>query len=118
MSYSRLTPGSTSPEYPSFLGSSQIKARRFMSGSETRNMLRPLSPGVFEFTLTTPNSIPLKPLPASRGRAALLGPAVALLLQLQGQLLAARLDDPPGVQDVDPVGNDVVEQPLVVRDDE
>ena len=43
---------------------------------------------------------------------------VALLLQLQRQLLAARLDDPAVAQHVDEVGHDVVEQPLVVGDDD
>src|SRR5206468_11962885 len=45
-------------------------------------------------------------------------PAVALLLQLECQLLAARLDDAAVVEHVHLVGHDVVEQPLVVRDDQ
>src|SRR5262249_32068224 len=43
---------------------------------------------------------------------------VALLLQEQGQLLAARPHDPALGQDVDVVGDDVVEQSLVVGDDQ
>ncbi len=49
-------------------------------------------------------------------RRHVLEPGVALLLQLQGQLLAARADDPAVDQHVHEVGHDVVEQPLVVGD--
>ena len=42
--------------------------------------------------------------------------AVALVLEPQGEVLAAALDDPALGQDVDDVRGDVVEQPLVVGD--
>ena len=42
--------------------------------------------------------------------------AVALVLEAQRQVLAARGHDPAGRQHVDDVRRDVVEQPLVVRD--
>lgn len=54
------------------------------------------------------------PAPAS---SALEHPVVALLLQLQRQLLAAGFHDATVHEDVDEVGNDVVEQSLVMRDD-
>ena len=53
-----------------------------------------------------------------RLRGRLLDPVVPLVFQFQRQLLAARLDDPPVEKDVDLVGHDVVQQPLVVGDDE
>ena len=43
---------------------------------------------------------------------------VALVLEAQGEVLAARGDDAAVRQDVDVVGRDVVEQALVVRDEE
>ena len=51
-----------------------------------------------------------------RRRRARLDPVVALRLELERQLLAARLHDPPVGEHVHEVGHDVVEQPLVVRD--
>ena len=45
-------------------------------------------------------------------------PAVALRLELERQLLAARLDDAAVGEHVHEVGHDVVQQPLVVRDDD
>src|SRR5438552_1454601 len=60
--------------------------------------------------------------PATSGRLSLLdgvlNPAVTLLFQFQGQLLAARLHDTALEEDEYPVGDDVVEQALVVRDDQ
>src|SRR5262245_62790735 len=50
----------------------------------------------------------------SRARA--LDPIVSLLLQLDRQFLAARFDDLAAVEDVDEMRLDVIEQPLVVRD--
>src|SRR5438034_1015053 len=44
--------------------------------------------------------------------------AVALVLEAQGEVLAAALDDPALGEDVDDVGGDVVQQALVVRDQE
>src|SRR5207248_9357152 len=43
---------------------------------------------------------------------------IALRLELVGQLRASRLHDPPCHHHVNPVGRDVVQDPLVVRDDE
>ena len=51
-------------------------------------------------------------------RRLLLEPGVALLLELERHLLAAGADDAPVDQHVDEVRNDVVQQPLVVRDDQ
>src|SRR5689334_15123829 len=51
-------------------------------------------------------------------RHLLLDPLVAFLLELQRQLLAALLHDPAVCQDVDEVGDEVRQQPLVVRDHE
>ena len=48
----------------------------------------------------------------------LLEPRVALLLELERELLAAGPHDPAVDEHVDEVGNDVVEQPLVVGHDE
>ena len=45
-------------------------------------------------------------------------PAVALLFELQRQLLAAGLHQPAIAQHVHEVGHDVIEQPLVVRHDD
>ena len=41
-----------------------------------------------------------------------------MFFELERQILVARLDDPALGQDVDEIGDDVVEQPLIVRDDE
>ncbi len=50
-----------------------------------------------------------------RGRL-LLEPVIALVLELEGEFAAARVDDLAIHEDVDEVGNDVVEQPLIVGD--
>ena len=55
-------------------------------------------------------------LAASGRRLGVVG--VALLLELERQLLAARADDPARRHDVHEVGHDVVEEPLVVGDDD
>src|SRR3712207_8095566 len=47
-----------------------------------------------------------------------LNPVIALLFKLERQLLAARAHDAATVEDVDEVGDDVVEQALVVRDED
>src|SRR5207244_4515389 len=43
-------------------------------------------------------------------------PVVALLLELLGELLAARAHDAPLREDVDEVRHEVVQEPLIVRD--
>src|SRR5680860_1444334 len=45
-------------------------------------------------------------------------PLVALDVELHGELLGTAGDDPTALHDVNPVGDDVVEQALVVGDDE
>src|SRR5262245_55992793 len=53
-----------------------------------------------------------------RGGRLLLEPGVAPFLELEGELLAAGADDAALDEHVQEIGNDVVEQPLVVRDDD
>src|SRR4051812_119257 len=60
----------------------------------------------------------VSPWPGRLGGPVLADPVVALLLELQRQLGAARLDDPSVHQHVDEVRLDVIQDPLVVRDQE
>src|SRR5690349_6504218 len=54
----------------------------------------------------------------SDARQLALDPAIALLLQLQRQLFTTGPDDTPTRENMHEVRNDIVEQPLVVRDDD
>src|SRR6266498_426572 len=47
-----------------------------------------------------------------------LEPVVPLFLELEGQVLSTRLHYPPVRENVHPIGDDVVEEPLVVSDDD
>src|SRR5215510_15498486 len=65
------------------------------------------------------NEISSKSLPVClHCRASALDPIVSLLLQLDRQFLAAGFDDPAAVEHVDEMRLDVVEEPLVVRDED
>src|SRR5262245_44805265 len=52
----------------------------------------------------------------SSGHQSRFDPAVSLFLELERELLAAGTDDAAAGQDVHEIGNDVIEQPLIMRD--
>ena len=54
----------------------------------------------------------------SAGGVLLEDPVVALFLEFEGQFLAAGAQDAAVGEDVDKVGDDVIEQPLVMGDDQ
>src|SRR5918992_5432482 len=86
--------------------------KKYSSGSRNPNLYSS-SPSSW---MVLSSGIPFASLALGAGAELLAHPVVALLLQLLGELLAARGHQPTVEHDVHVVGLDVPEYPLVVRD--
>src|SRR5215218_2244105 len=91
--------------------------KKYSSGSRNPNLYSS-SPSCWMVLSSGIPSPPVAPLALGAGAELLAHPVVALVLELLGELLAARGDDPAVEHDVYPIRFNVSEYPLVVRDDD